>query len=347
LAAPHFIIAALLVAAAGPAFGQPAASEDFRAIIDGAIGDVGDIGSDDPGLDPGALQNVPPPPPGSWRATLKSAVETGDADKVATVVEALKAAYPAEAVAIEAAVPVPPPPPEYGFFDARGWDGEIEVSATLATGNSENTAFGATGVAKNEIGRWAHAFSAYAYLGGADGVRTQERFGALYALDATITDRTYAFSRLEYEDDRFSGFEFRVLYSAGVGVQVFDRDAFKWAVETGPGVRYSSIQQTIDADPASPTFGAQIPAEDSTTDFAAYAASDLSWDVTDAASFVNETDVTYTETTTTVTNRIAFDTKINGSVSTRLSLRVRYETDPPEGREDTDTVFKAAVVVGF
>ncbi len=287
------------------------------------------------------------PNEGAWRPVLEAAVATGDDDVIADTAKSLKALYPDEVAYIDALTPVPPPPPEYGFFDLEGWDGEIELTVTQAQGNSENTAFGGAMKAVNEFGRWTHAVSAYADFGGADGERTQERFGGMYQVDMTINDRAFAYNKIEYEDDRFSGFAYRIFYTAGLGYFFIDNDRAVWKGEAGPGVRYSSIQQTPDADPNSPTFGQQIPLEDSSTDFAAFASSDLSLKLTDTTDLAHEVDVTYTDTTTTLTSKLAIDTRINGHLSLRVSGRVRYETDPPSGRENTDTVVKASLLFRY
>lgn len=287
------------------------------------------------------------PGEGEWRPVLEAAIATDDGETIAETAKSLKALYPDEAAFIDALTPVPPPPPEYGLFDLEGWDGELELTVTQAQGNSENTAFGGAMKAVNEFGRWTHAVSAYADFGGADGVRTQERFGGVYQIDMTINDRAFAYNKLEYEDDRFSGFAYRIFYTAGLGYYFIDNDRAVWKGEAGPGVRYSSIQQTPDGDPTSPTFGQQIPLEDSSTDFAAFASSDLSLKLTDTSDLNHTADVTYTDTTTTLTSRLAIDTRINGHLSLRVSGRVRYETDPPSGRENTDTVVKASLLFRY
>ncbi|MEL6364383.1 MAG: DUF481 domain-containing protein [Pseudomonadota bacterium] len=321
----HRFVVGLIASAAGiaPAFAQEAAPE------------------------PEPAPQTEPQREDDWRPVLDAALAGGDKAETDAVVKTLQAAYPEDAAAIAAAVPVPPPPPEYGFFDLEGWDGEVELSYNQANGNSENNAFGGLANATNEIGRYLHTFNAYLDIGGADGERTQERFGGFYKIDITISDRVYAYNKLEYEDDRFSGFAYRVFYGAGAGYFVYDNDRTVWQLEAGPGVRYSSIQQTPDTDPTSPTFGQQIPLEDSSTDFAAYASSDFTMQLSEAVNVLNDSDVTYTDTTTTLTTRLAIDTKLNGRLRLRTSARVRFETDPPEGREDTDTVVRASLLFTF
>ena len=292
-------------------------------------------------VEPGAFTPEP------WRRVFDAAIASGDKARIKAVVQTLKETYPQDADRIQAAVPVPPPPPEYGFFNPKGWDGEGELSGSVARGNSENTAFGAAFLARNEIGRYLNTFSAYIDIGGSDGERSQERFGGLYSLDITVTDQSYAYQKLEYEDDRFSGFEYRLFYTVGAGLHVFNTDPFKWKLEMGPGVRYSKLQQTTDADATSPTFGMQIPIENESTDFAAFALSEIDWKITDATTLKHTLNTTYTDPTTTVESRVAVDTKLNGSLSMRTSVRVRYETDPPSGQEKTDTVLKAALLFSY
>ncbi len=43
----------------------------------------------------------------------------------------------------------------------------------------------------------------------------------------------------------------------------------------------------------------------------------------------------------------ALTTRLTGSLAARFSVNVRYESDPPLGREQTDTTTRASLVYSF
>jgi putative salt-induced outer membrane protein len=61
----------------------------------------------------------------------------------------------------------------------------------------------------------------------------------------------------------------------------------------------------------------------------------------------NNTDVLYAEESTQIGNVIALTASLSDTLSARVSLDVRHDTNPPLGFEDTDTTTKVAIVYGF
>ena len=55
----------------------------------------------------------------------------------------------------------------------------------------------------------------------------------------------------------------------------------------------------------------------------------------------------YGETSTQIENSIALTASMFKSFSARMSFNVRYDTNPADGFEDTDTALKVALVYSF
>ena len=290
------------------------------------------------------------------RAMLESAEATGDPKQVAAVANAAADVFPDfakeitatqnEIVArleseIEAAEPSAPDTSADetavaedaldGFFKLGRWSGTASAGATLATGNSENVAAGFGFDAKRETGIYTHAVTAGFDIASASGVRTQKRWFASYQLDAAITERTYAYGRFSYEEDEFSGFDYRLFGGAGLGHFLYKTEPFSWKIEGGPGYRFSPIDDT----------------RENLSEFAVYASTELDWIIREGVKFEQDIDATWTDPTTTVSSLTALTTDLTDTISTSLSYLVRYETDPPLGRENVDTLLKASVNYGF
>ena len=82
-------------------------------------------------------------------------------------------------------------------------------------------------------------------------------------------------------------------------------------------------------------------------EFAVYAASETDWLIREGLKLEQDFNVTWTSPTTTFQSVTSLTTEIWGDISTGLTFEYRYETNPPLGRENTDTIAKASLIYGF
>jgi putative salt-induced outer membrane protein len=160
-----------------------------------------------------------------------------------------------------------------------------------------------------------------------------------------ISERVYLYGLGEYEDDRFSGFDYQITEGAGLGYKVFDTPVFKLNLEGGPSVQHSKVSATQDLE----------------NELLARLAVELEWNVSDSVSFTNETSMLLSsdrvEIVTdgdagigneqTVGNLSALDIKIISNLSARLSYEVRYRSNPPVGTSTTTSLAKFMMVQSF
>ena len=307
------------------------------------------------------------------QALLDAAYESSDANEIAAVAKAVKAVFPDYADAIEAqaaatvagltpletgdgatlaeaggekndaeeegdegdggegAEETDAPPPRYSLLAVRPWDGDIKVSAVFSSGNSENSAVGISFDTARIGGDFTHNLKGYFDLGQSGGETNQRRWGAAYQLDYNFGERTYAYGRFSYDEDEFSGFDYRLFAGAGLGHHYFLSDALTWKVEAGPGYRYSPIDDTREVE----------------QQVAVYAASETDWLIREGVLFEQDFTVTWSSPTTTVESITSLKTDLTESLSTAVSFEYRFETDPPQNRENTDTIARASLVYGF
>ncbi len=281
------------------------------------------------------------------QALLNAAYETEDPEEIAAVAKAVKAVFPDYAAAIErqsaAQIAMFSPTPETkeetepqdeaigGVFAVKPWDGKIQAGASFASGNSDNVAAGLSIDAARTAGPWVHNVKAYVDIAEADGVTSQERWGASYKLDYAFSERTYVYGRFSYDQDEFSGFDYRLFAGAGLGHFFFKSEPFKLKLEGGPGYRYSPIELSDAIE----------------EEVALFAASEADWVVREGVIFEQDVNVTWTSPTTTLQSISALRTELTDAISTAISFEYRYETNPPAGRQNTDTIARASLVYGF
>ncbi len=288
-----------------------------------------------------ALAAEPAAAPGPAAAMIEAAAKTGEAAQVSAVANAAKEVFPDYAAAIDAmaaekiAALDPPPPPEPAAAPEApkpdGWTGKLGASAVIASGNSENMAIGMLLDARREGARIAHNFDAYIDFGKSNGVQNLKRWGAAYQLDYKFSDRAYAFTRFSYDEDEFSGFDYRLFAGAGAGYFLAKSDAFTLKVEGGPGFQYSPVDDTRAIQ----------------KEFALFGATELDWVIRDGLKFEQDFKTVWTSPTTTLVSVTALTAALTENLSAGVGYELRYETNPPLGRKNTDTLLRATVNLGF
>ena len=282
------------------------------------------------------------------QALLDSVHESGDVEDIGAVTRAVVEVFPDYADAINAqserriAALTPPEvipeeksdavvSDEGGLLAVSPWDGKIQAGASLASGNSDNLAVGLALDAARAADAFTHNVKAFVDIAESNNVTNQKRWGGEYQLDYAFSERTYAYGRFSYEEDEFSGFDYRLFGGVGLGHFLYKSEPLTWKIEGGPGYRYSPIDLTREIE----------------EQFAFYVASETDWVIRNGVAFSQDFYITWTSPTTTFQSISALTTSLTEAISTALSLEYRYETDPPDGRVNSDTVARASVVYGF
>lgn len=291
-------------------------------------------------VEPALVPDIP-------RGMLEAAAKTGEIAQVEAVAAAAAEVFPDSSDIIAqyagdliSGLPQPDPEPEAaeepsqpteGFFAFGEWTGAVTAAAVTSSGNSENLAVGGAFNAEKVAGKLTHGFNGYIDFGRSAGVQNQKRWGASYQLDYALDDRTYAYSRLAFDEDEFSGFDYRLFAGLGLGHFLYKSEPFTWKIEGGPGFQYSPIDDTRDVQ----------------EELAVYASSETDWIIREGLKFEQNFAVTWTDPTTTFLSVTSLTTALTKTLATGVSFEYRYETSPPLGRQNTDTVLRANLSYGF
>lgn len=214
------------------------------------------------------------------------------------------------------------------FFE--GWSGEGEVGGSISTGNTSDRGLAlGLGFAKESL-RWRHSIDLAVDYQKTEGDLTKERYFAGYQGAYKFNERLYVVGVLSAERDKFAGFKSRFTEGLNLGYLVIDDPNLRFSLEAGPAFRQTSYY---------------LEGDDS--DLTGRVAGDLAWTIRPDTVFTQTAAAYLASSNSTITATTAITTKLMGDLSGRASFEIRYETDPPLGREDTDTTSRVTMVYSF
>ncbi len=306
----------------------------------------------------GLLALVPAPAlaalPEPVRAMIDAAIATGDEAKVRTVIDlarttnpeegaeldSILAAYEADLAVAKAAEAAAKEEEIRSAGLLENWSGKGEFGAFRATGNSSNTGVTAGLTAEREGIAWRHRLTGRIDYQRANGTTTREQFLARYEPNYNLSDDFYVYALAQYERDRFQGFSGRYAVSAGFGYQVLNKQDIQLSLKAGPAYRATEF---VDGR--------------SESRIAGLIGLDFDWTITDRLKLTQDTNAV-AETggsavaiidsrNTTLDFLTGLNAKINSSLSARFSYAVEYDSNPPPGAVQTDTLSRVTLIYDF
>ncbi|NCP17833.1 MAG: DUF481 domain-containing protein [Erythrobacter sp.] len=297
-----------------------------------------------------ALAQIPP----DVQAMIDAAIATGDPAKVETVISLAKQTQPDSVEEIEeiaahwrgeraeakrlAKLEEQEQIREANLFDL--WSGEGQVGAFLSTGNSDDTGLSVALALKREGIDWTHALRATADYQRSNGVTSRERYLFAYEPRLQMGETLFAYGLVQYEQDRFQGFDHRYAVSGGIGYKLVDSDSISLSVKAGPAYRVTERIDGMKLDRLAALFGAN-----------------LDWKIADRVTFSQDANAV-TETgaeallivdsaNTTLKLLSAIDFKVTDRLQSRLSHQLEYNSAVAPGRDTTDMLTRFTLVYGF
>ena len=233
---------------------------------------------------------------------------------------------------------------------AQGWKGSFALSASGTSGNTDNGEVSGAGRLTYGTGSWNHLLGFAVEYGEANGVKSEEKFFATYEANRYFTPEFYAFAVGRYQYDGyltrqvtttvgtvtttttepFAGNETNAFLGFGPGYRVLNKPNQTWRVQAGPGARYFKNVQG-----------------NSETEVGFIASSRYFYGINDTMSFTMDTDVLGSDVNTLVSNDAGINFKLSNNLSTRLSYRSDYNSDPVAGLKSTDNAIGVSLVMGF
>jgi putative salt-induced outer membrane protein len=211
------------------------------------------------------------------------------------------------------------------------WEGKGELGGVLARGNTETETLAGKLDMTNETDRWKHmaGFSVLHTVN--DGVTSADRYELRGESQYKLTERSYLFGALRYEDDRFTDYDYQFTASAGYGYRFIDSEATKLDGKIGLGYRRSELRLSNETQ----------------DDMIVRGALDFSHQLTDTTRIYDKFLVETGSDNTYLQNIAGIEVSMTDALALGLSYEVRHNTDVLPGTKKTDQVLTANLVFGF
>jgi putative salt-induced outer membrane protein len=211
------------------------------------------------------------------------------------------------------------------------WKGKGEAGIVFARGNTDTDTINLRLGMSHEADLWKHGFDIGALRAATNGDKTAQRYFAGWQSDRKLTDHSYWFGGLRYENDKFSGFDYQASATTGYGYKFIDNASTKFFGQAGVG--YRRLQNSL----TGVTKGDAIFRGDLGLDHA----------LTDTSKVVDRFFVEAGSSNTLASNEISLVVKMNDALSLAAGLAARYNTKPPLGIKKTDTLTTLNLVRTF
>jgi putative salt-induced outer membrane protein YdiY len=213
------------------------------------------------------------------------------------------------------------------------WSGSVEAGYVSLSGNNEETTFSGAVDIVRENQPWKNTFHADAISSSKDGDRTAEKYYLSDQLDYRLSEKSYLFGRLSYDDDRFSGFDYQATATAGYGRLLMKTDTINWDGEVGLGYRVNKVEAGTDG----PDDNEAI----------LRLATLFAWDVSDTAKFKQSLSTEVGSENTVSQSETSLKVAINSSLALKVAYKIKYTEEVPAGTKHQDTETSARIVYSF
>jgi putative salt-induced outer membrane protein len=206
------------------------------------------------------------------------------------------------------------------------WAARSALGYALARGNSDSD----NGNLKFEIAhtydRWIEAFGTDALYGRTNGIGTAQRWEGHLQVDYKFTEQAFWFGKLEYQDDRYSGFQYQASAATGLGRIFLQSVTDKLTGQLGVGARRLRPEQLIRDDRGAVI--ERIPG-DSTEDAVGAAALSYEHDFNTSTKLLESLSVESGRNNTLFKNNLGIQVKMSTALSLAISYTFVRNSSPP------------------
>jgi putative salt-induced outer membrane protein len=211
------------------------------------------------------------------------------------------------------------------------WKGKGELGFVLSRGNSDAETLNAKLDMATEIDRWTHSLGFSALRATSANQTTANRYELHGQSNFKLTDRSFVFGALRYENDKFSAFTYQATASAGYGYKFIDSAATKLVGQVGVGYRQAEVRLTGEKENNAVFRG------------------DLNFEhqLTETTKVTNKLLVESGSSNTFAEDQLALAVKMSDRLALSVGYDIRHNTNVPAGVKKTDQLTTANVVFNF
>lgn len=214
---------------------------------------------------------------------------------------------------------------------AGTWKGSAELGSIRTTGNTDTSSVNAKFGVQRKGEVWDSELKLEALTSKEDEVTSKEKYTAGVQFNRNFAANHYLALLGQYEDDRFSGYEYQSLVSAGYGYRAINEQDLQLDLEGGPGYRYDRLNTGGKTERGG----------------VLRLAAKFAWHIQDGVDFGQLVSMDEGSDSTVWKSETSLKSQINGSLATKLTYKVKHTTDVPEDSKNTDTEFGVTLVYSF
>jgi len=239
--------------------------------------------------------------------------------------------------------------------ETKNFTGSGELGLLMTSGNSETDSVNAKVGLKYEKEHFLGEISLAALYSSEeteiDGKEEDKVSAETYNYSAKVgykfNEANYIFINGDYEDDQFSGYDYRTTFSAGYGRKVIASDTIKFNIEIGPGYRYDRTNGYFD-DKGDNDDSNDVFIGEKTEDEAILRGYTMfNYKFSEAVSFQQDLTIVTGADNTNTKSVSALKSQIIGALSMKASFTIDNNTDVPSDTEKTDTETALTLVYDF
>ncbi len=212
------------------------------------------------------------------------------------------------------------------------WTAKAEAGAVAARGNTDTDSANVRFDVAREFVEWKHSLGFAAVYQSDETGATGQRWEGRGQSDYKFHPKGFVFGSARYEEDRFSGFEYQTTYGAGLGWRFFDDPVTKFIVQLGAGYKVFRSRDAFADDEVTLLIGERQ--EELIVQFAV----DFERQLTATTKIVDKFLVESGVNNTFTQNQLSLQVKIMESLALAVGYAARYNTDPPIGFDELDTL---------
>ncbi len=210
------------------------------------------------------------------------------------------------------------------------WTASAELGYVATSGNTDTDTLNLRANATIDQALWRHSFEVTSLNASDQNGDTAQRYTLSAQSDYKLEPPDYLFLKINYEDDRFSGFKYQATQALGFGRRFIDDVTLKLDLELGPGARQTKTDDGVSEEEA-----------------LLLAAAKLDWDVSETAKFTEVLTLETGEDTRITKSVSGLSTQIDNNLSMKITYTYKRTSDVPVGFDKTDTETAVTLVYNF
>lgn len=199
------------------------------------------------------------------------------------------------------------------------WSGNLSLGYLESSGNSDSSSATVEFSIMYATGAWKHRFAGRAFSSSDSNVTTAESYSAGLKSTWNFTDIDYLFGAIDWNKDRFSGYDQQTFLTAGYGRTVLDSKKFSLSLEIGAGYSQQDLVNGISENNAT-----------------GRASGSFVWNISENASFEQSLTSFFTSDNTFVESISEVTAGLIGNVGLTFNYTVRRNSDVLPGIQNTD-----------